>query len=584
MKKRDLELKADSGQTNTTCPECSSKRKKHYEKCLRVNLDDGVYFCQHCGASGVLEEYLRHDKQSSHNMAPKTHFVRPDHTVVVSYDTAVVSWMAERGIDESVLTRNKIFQTTTWMPTKDGGAKVGAVAFPYYRDGELINIKYRSRDKGFKMEKGCERILYGLDDLAETTIIVEGEMDKLACEMAGFKNCVSVPDGAPTANTRNYETKFDFLQDERLAGVEKWIIAVDNDAPGLRLREELIRRMGAEKCYVAEWPADCKDANDVLMKWGKDNLKAAIDSAKQVPVVGVFSASSFFDEVNDVYQHGIVGGVSTGWSDLDDHYTVMPGQLNVITGIPGHGKSEVMDALAVNLAFNEQWRVAFYSPENYPIKLHVVKLAEKYVGKPFYPGLTQRMSKDELTAASEWVNEMFRWIMPKHPTLDEVLDKARALVVRDGIRVLVIDPWNELESSRPEGMNEADYLSFALRKLRMFAREHQVALYVIAHPKVMVKDNNGTYPVPDPYSVSGGAMWRNKADNFLTVWRDMSSDSEPVQIHVQKIKFKICGKIGMVPVIYDRVTGRYQDSVITKAPHEIARLVKGVGHAETEKF
>lgn len=562
-----------SGQIKTTCPECSPGRKKRTEPCLSVNLDDGVFNCWHCGYSGRVDIDSGYRPRSS--VAPKpTVYVRPDQSSIATADDDVVAWLQSRGISKGVVERNRIYKSVQWMP--QDRKEVGTVAFPYFRDGVLINVKYRTRSKGFKMQKGCERILYGLDDIAETTIIVEGEMDKLACEEAGMQNCVSVPDGAPTPDTRNYETKFDFLNDERLERVKTWIIAVDNDAPGLRLREELVRRMGAEKCRVVEWPADCKDANDVLKNYGGPMLKQCIESARQVPVVGTFAAAEFADDFNDLYLNGVTGGVSTGWSDMDEFYTVMPGQLNVITGIPGHGKSEWADAMAVNLAHREQWRTAFYSPENYPVKLHLVKLAEKYIGKPFFPGYNERMSTGERDAAMNWINSMFRWIMPKHPTLEEVLAKAKALVVRDGVRVLVIDPWNELEASRPEGMTEADYLSSALRQLRMFARDHAVAVFVIAHPKVMVKDSSGKYPVPDPYSVSGGAMWRNKADNFLTIYRDMANDAAPVAIHVQKIKFKIVGKIGAVSLGYDKVTGRYYGRTKMPAPYATQQMVERV--------
>ena len=47
--------------------------------------------------------------------------------------------------------------------------------------------------------KGAEKVLFGLDDIRDesTIIIVEGELDKLAMEEAGYRNVVSVPDGAP---------------------------------------------------------------------------------------------------------------------------------------------------------------------------------------------------------------------------------------------------------------------------------------------------------------------------------------------------------------------------------------------------
>lgn len=146
-------------------------------------------------------------------------------------------------------------------------------------------------------------------------------------------------------------------------------------------------------------------------------------------------------------------------------------------------------------------------------------------------------------------------------TVDGVLKLAKALVFRKGIRGLVIDPWNELDHSRPSNLSETEYISQALTKIRRFARTHEVHVWLVAHPTKLPKQTDGKYPVPTPYDVSGSANWRNKADNCLTVWRDLSEPhSREVQIHVQKIRFKEVGQIGMARLNYDILTGRYRDA------------------------
>lgn len=545
------------GECKTKCPECTPTRKNKSDPSLSVNLDTGLFNCHNCGWSGTAEVTQKHRREIRK-------FVRPVAPVPKKSDY-LTDWFAGRGITQSVIDRNKISLVKVWMPQVNGES--GAIAFPYYRGEECINIKYRTRDKHFKLESGAELVLYGLNDIKPKTIIVEGEMDKLALEVAGYENAVSVPNGAPSANSKNFDARFEFLNDEALEQVTEWVIAVDSDAPGLRLKDELIRRFGAERCRVVVWPDDCKDANDVLLKYGKDMVSQCIDKAELVPLVGVFTASQLANELYELYDNGgLPGGEYSGWVDLHQFYSVMPGQLNVVTGIPGHGKSEFVDALSVNLAHLHGWRTAFYSPENFPYKLHVTKIAEKYVGKPFNPGMSERMSKAEFGAAMDWVNQHFTWIMPEQPSLDEIMDKAQALVQRNGIRVLVIDPWNEVEHSRPNGMSETEYIGISLSKLRIFARKNQVAVFVVAHPKSLTKDSNGNYPVPNPYDISGSANWRNKADNCMAVWRDLADDTQPVSVHIQKIKFKICGKLGVVQLRYDRVTGRYFDSQTGAAP------------------
>jgi twinkle protein len=545
----DIPASAAGPETKAVCPKCSHTRKKATQKCLNVNLDEGIWNCWHCGWTGKTQDgrqRVRADK-------PKA-YVRPE-VKAAGLTAAALAWFSGRGITREVIERNRVTTASVFMPQT--GAEVTAIAYPYTRGGEVINCKYRDKDKNFRMASGAERILYGLDDLGPTTVIVEGEMDKLAVEVAGIRACVSVPDGAPAPNTKNIESKFDFLAEDRLQIVDRWVVAVDNDAPGQRLQDELIRRFGAEKCLVATWPDGCKDANDVLMQHGADTLRECIEKAEPVPIVGVFGANDFADEFLRMYDEGVPSGLSTGWECVDRNWRIQPGQLAVVTGIPGHGKSEWVDALCMNLAQDHGWHTALYSPENYPVKLHMMKLAEKYVRKPYNPGPHERMTKAEASDAKDWLARHFSWVMPEKPSLDEIMDRARAMVFRQGIRCLVIDPWNEVEHLRPQGMTEAEYVSESLRRLRQFARKHELLVIVVAHPKLLEKRADGTYPVPTPYDISGGAMWRNKADNCIAVYANPTDTAGAVEVHVQKVKFKLFGQVGVVHMRWDRVTGLY---------------------------
>jgi twinkle protein len=548
-------------EVKTTCPKCSHTRKKATQKCLNVNLEDGIWNCWHCGWAGKASDGRSASRQAPSRPAPARvqadkpkAYVRPE-VKAAGLNAAALEWFAGRGITPAVLERNRVTTSRVYMPQV--GSEVTAIAYPYLRGGEVINCKYRDRDKNFRMATGAERLLYGYDDISSTTVIVEGEMDKLAVEVAGLTNCVSVPDGAPAPNTKNLESKFDYLDDERLQKVERWVIAVDNDAPGQRLQDELVRRFGAEKCLIASWPDGCKDANDVLMQFGPITLRERIEAAEPVPIVGVFGAQDFADEFLRMYDEGVPNGLTTGWECVDRNWRIQAGQLVVVTGIPGHGKSEWVDALCVNLALDHGWHTTMYSPENYPVKLHMMKLAEKYVRKPYNPGPNERMTKAEASSAKDWINQHFSWLMPEKPSLDEVMDRARALVFRRGVRCLVIDPWNELEHMRPAGMTEAEYVSDSLRRLRQFARKHELLVIVVAHPKLLEKKADGSYPVPTPYDISGGAMWRNKADNCIAVYANPTDPNGFVEIHIQKVKFKLYGQVGVVHMRWDRVTGLY---------------------------
>lgn len=536
----------------TICPQCSAGRKKKNYPCLNVNTEKGLWNCWHCSWSGTLKggEW---QKPEVRKVYTKPAFIAP-----AEVPDGTVAWFKTRGINAAVLERNRITKGSVYFPQVE--EERDCIMFPYYRGEEVVNIKYRSKDKMFRMASGAERILYGINDIdAEALVWVEGEIDKLSVEMAGSRSCVSVPDGAPAPDSTSYSNKFDFLNEKLIEDVKFHIIAVDNDAPGVRLQEELVRRLGREKCLVVVWPEGCKDANEVLLTHGADVLGECIANARRLPIEGTYRVADILEAIMNDYEYGPERGISTSWSEMDETYRVMAGEWTLVTGIPGHGKSEWLDALALNLARHYGWNFGVYSPENQPLNYHVEKMAEKVVGKPFTEGLTQRMSFEDIKESLDFINEHFHFMLPDYPTVDGLLDISQQLVLRHGIRGLIIDPWNEINPARDGNVSETDYISQALTRIRTFARRNKVHVWLVAHPTKLQKDKNtGVYPVPTPYDVSGSAHWRNKADNCITVYRDVTNEGSPVQVHVQKVRKKSNGKVGMVEFDYDRVTGRYQ--------------------------
>jgi twinkle protein len=556
----DLRGKA-SGEVKTTCPRCSAQRKKKHYPCLNVNVDDGVWHCWHCSWSGSLKQ----GEYSRPHVASRQ-YRKPDFTHAPRAPLEpLLAWFARRAIPEAVLRRNMVAAGHTYFPQSED--ERDCAMFPYRRGGEILNVKYRSLEgKLFRMEGGCERILYGLDDVKPDRLIwVEGEIDKLSLEVAGITSCVSVPDGAPAPDSRSYESKFDFLGAPEIADVKEHLIAVDGDAPGLRLRDELIRRLGPEKCWIVDWPEGCKDANDVLMQLGVDVLLDCIKDARELPIVGASGVNEYLDDIQRIYQLGVPRGFSTGWGELDRLYRVRPGDVAVITGTPNSGKSEFLDALAVNMAAAHGWRFGLYSPEQGSVAEHVSNLVEKKSGLPFRARAeSDGIGPEQLSQTLDWISEHFTWLSPEEPTLDSLLTVAAQLVRRRGARAIVFDPWNEIEHSRPIGMSETEYIGNSLRTIRHFARRHQIAFFLVAHPAKLLKekgkDGKMQYPVVSPYDISGSAHWHNKPDSVLSIWRDKSErDSDVVEVHVQKVRSKAVGRLGYTKLIWDRTTGRYSE-------------------------
>lgn len=494
-------------EVQTLCPECSATRRKKTARSLSVNTEKGCWICHHCDWHGSLKAG-EESKSRPPKRIVKPHFEKPS-----SVPPSVRDWFAKRGIPEEIVARHYIALQTTYMPQLED--EVPCLAFPYIRNSETVNIKYRAlEEKAFRQVKDAKRILYGLDDLTEDwAVFVEGECDKLALEVAGIKNAVSVPDGAPPAGSKSSDQKFEYLANcaEQLNRLTKLILAVDNDSPGKTLEEELARRLGPERCWRVTWPEGCKDANEVLMNHGPNVLAQCIADAKPYPIEGILEVSTIAHDVMVLYEQGLPRGFSTGLSSIDQHYTVKPGEVTIVTGIPSHGKSEWLDWLMVQLAVLYGWVFAVYSPENFPLARHIAKLVEKYVGRPFRVGPSERMTPTDLALALHWVHDHFIFIAPEDSiTIDSLLMKAKSLVTRSGIRGLLLDPWNEFDHSRPSGQSETEYISISLGQIRRFARNHGVHVWVVAHPQKLYRREDGSYPVPTPYDISGSAHCETK--------------------------------------------------------------------------
>lgn len=284
---------------------------------------------------------------------------------------------------------------------------------------------------------------------------------------------------------------------------------------------------------------------------------------------GIYTVNDLSDAVDELYEQGLTAGASTGWRTLDNYYTVKRGQWTILVGVPSHGKSSWLDALMVNLAMQHGWKFCICSPENQPIQRHIASLMSLWAGEPFSSGMVDRMSPTTRDEAKAWVQNHFVFVLPllKDFTVEGVLDLVSEVKSRRPVDGIVVDPWNELEHQRPNNMNETEYVSQSLSFLRKYARAQDAHLWLVVHPTKLQKDRNTQqYPIPTLYDAHGSAHFRNKADMGVVVWRDLQDESQPTQIHVQKVRFKECGRLGIAELYYDRLTGRFTEEVTVHRP------------------
>jgi twinkle protein len=289
-------------------------------------------------------------------------------------------------------------------------------------------------------------------------------------------------------------------------------------------------------------------------------MTAAIRNiASQAPSSSMVDLPKLIADGAALYRSGgLRRGSLPGWGCMNSLYTVAPGMWTVITGTPGSGKSEWLDSLLVNLAESEDWEFCIYSPENYPVSTHLVKLVEKRMRLPFGEGPNKRMTLKQYHEGAAWVAEHFFWIEPELRTPLDLIETGLAYRQTGKKLGIVLDPWNTLEHDR-RGMSETDYVSFILTEVTKLARASHAHIWLVAHPAKLQRNRDGTRPVPTPYDIAGSAAWYAKADNILCVHRDQAEGGQDVEIHVQKIRFKHIGSVGFATLKYDKVVGRYFD-------------------------
>jgi twinkle protein len=446
-----------------------------------------------------------------------------------------LEWFNSRGISKQTLTELKVSESKEYMPQTR--KEENTINFNYYIGNELVNIKYRDGAKNFKLYKGAEKVFYNIDNIAgyEYCVIVEGEMDVLAFHEAGIPNVISVPNGA-TLNNNNLDyldNCIDYLEDK-----EKIILALDTDEPGKALQDELIRRLGAEVCYIAEFE-DCKDANEYLLKHGKESLAKCITAAKAVPLENVITYNDVKEDLIDFVKNGFKPGFQIGLSNFDEIFSTYTKQFITVTGIPSSGKSDFVDQMVVGYNLKYGWKTAYASPENQPEYLHIHKLIRK-----FWEDMPSEENINDLKwqSISEHINDSFFHITMDRFTLDDVLRKGAELVKRKGIKCLVIDPFNKVRdiNSNTEDVNK--YTLEYLTKIDMFAKKHDVLVIIVAHPTKMYKDKNGKIEEPTMYNIKGGGEWYDASYHGLLVHRDY--ENETVKAKVLKCKFQNLGTNG----------------------------------------
>jgi twinkle protein len=525
------------------CPECTDERSPQgsRKKPLRVTYeqDAAVWFCHHCEVKGQVS--------FKKNSRMKT---VPNH--VEASNTILQKVSNQRGFDLNSLPGD-VIDHIRWSDDvyyTSISSKVDSIGFLYPEDDA---IKWRSVEGKNFTASGAARSLFPSGQSMgrnEIVFLTEGEYDALALISAGFV-AFSSPSGANIPSGAEAPDYLKPLIKDLKSGLISVVVAVDSDERGEKFRDALLEYLGRENVGYIDWSDfDCKDANECIQKHGIDGIKKATGQIKEVLFDGIVTAKSVAASINEIRSGGFRQGTGIGIPSLDKLMTICSDQISVVTGVPGSGKSELIDAFMVRLATQEDWKFAIFSAEN-PIDIHVGKLAEKYIGRPIFEG-DERMSGDELQDASGWLDDHFYFLDPASSnTLRSILDRTSVLVEHKKINGLLIDPFNYTDVTL-----DTDSISNMLTELHAFATKHHIHIWIVAHPQKLYRQEGGRLPTPTGMDISGSAAWFAKADFGITVERLEENETRVV---VWKCRFKWLGDTGTAYLRYDPVSGRFSE-------------------------
>ena len=455
-----------------------------------------------------------------------------------------------------------------WASTRRDGRE--CIVIPFVRGERTLRSKVRNIDgeKYFsQLAPGGEQSAWNEDVLRDDSllgqplIITEGEFDALTAIQCGFERTISVPNGAPApregAGPLRMDGRYEWLGSlspllTRLRCPEI-IIAADDDEPGAQLLHDLANLLERFRCKFLVYPkrpegdGRCKDLNEVLQRYGPKGVVETISRAQWIKVDGVY-------QMGDLPPAPAPLKFDIGFACLGENYKMRLGDLVVVTGVPGLGKTTFVNDLCCRVAWRHNLRIGWASFEQMPQRDHRRNLRSWHAEK-----LMKHMSADELTAADAWIEDRHRFIVPNDDddvTLDWLLDRMEIAVVQHGCNVLVIDPWNEMDHVREVVETLTEYVGRAIKTYRRFARRMQVHVIVVAHPAKLQKVE-GRYKPPTLYDISDSANWYNKCDLGLIVHRE---SEEFTDVKVQKSRYHDeIGKPGEVRMAFCADDRRFRE-------------------------
>jgi KaiC/GvpD/RAD55 family RecA-like ATPase len=486
-----IEVKEHGGELFfKTCPYCKPRATRGNVRTFSINLKTGQFKCLRasCGISGNMvtlskdfdfslgnevDEYYRPKKRYKRLKQPKE---------AIKPKPEAIQYLESRGISEEVAKKYEITVQTSHP---------NILVFPFYDEkGVLQFVKYRKTDfdKAKDANKEwCEAstkpILFGMkqcDDSFDTLILVEGQLDSLAVATAGIPNAVSVPTGAKGFTWIPY--CWDWL-----CKWKKIIVFGDFEKGSISLLDELAKRLKDSVEHVREDNyKDCKDANEILLKYGAEQVRKCVEESVKLPIDNVIDLA----DVKELDPYSIEK-IPTGVADVDNLLCggIPFGVVTIVTGKSGKGKSTFVGQI-ITRALNKGDNVFVYSGEmpNYLFKAAIdfqiagpANVVEED-RRDYIKRYVRKSAKDKIV---EWYRGkcmLYDRTMVKDEDTD-LLNTIERMIVSQNARVIVIDNlMTMINKTRVKG-SKLEAQSEVSNALEDMARFYNVCIILVAHKR-----------------------------------------------------------------------------------------------------
>lgn len=276
-------------------------------------------------------------------------------------------------------------------------------------------------------------------------------------------------------------------------------------------------------------------------------------------IEGVHRAKDLTEDIWNLYNGKSQKRYYCGFSSIDPYFKIIKPSFNLFTGTPNSGKSSLTFEIALRTAREHGFKFLIFSPES-SLAVNLKRLVEKYCQKPFDIMFHNRADETEVLEAIEFIHDHFLFLdmEQESPSIDWILEKARLVHKEFEIDGLVIDPYNEINNERDNGLREDEHISSLISKIKRFNRETHTFTFLVAHPTKQIRSADGTFKVNSLFDVSGSANWNNKCDCGIIVTRDY--ESQTTNVRIAKIReIDVQGNIGECTIRWNNSTKCFED-------------------------